>query len=155
MRAEMNERASSHGGIHIPETLLEEILTHAKREAPNEACGWLAGRNGRFEESGKRKPEGMRPDTLIEKTYPVPNASETPRTRFVMEPESQICAMREIRNSGLEIVGTYHSHPKSPARPSESDLELALYPDIPHLIVSLSEDESRWWRISESGIMEA
>lgn len=124
--------------IHIPENLLEEIFAHAKHEAPNEVCGWLAGKSRE-----------------VERTYPVVNASETPRTRFAMEPEAQISAMKRIRESGIEIVGTYHSHPRSPAHPSESDLELALYPDICHLIVSLSQGEARWWRISESGVMEA
>ncbi|MDQ3507791.1 MAG: M67 family metallopeptidase [Actinomycetota bacterium] len=135
--------------------MLEEIFAHANRESPNEACGWLAGRNGAMEESEGARLHAARREILVQKTYPVPNASEHPGTRFVMEPESQISAMREIRNSGLEIVGTYHSHPKSPAHPSESDLELALYPDIVHLIVSLTDGEARWWRISNSGIEEA
>ncbi len=94
--------------------------------------------------------------SFVERVYPVPNAAEGPTSRFVMEPESQIAAMREIRLSGLEVVGTYHSHPGSAARPSEKDRELGLYPELAHLIVSLAEFQPtfRCWRISEDGVFE-
>ncbi len=123
--------------ISITSDLLEGIFAHARSEAPDEVCGWLAGRDGEIEE-----------------TYPVPNASERPKTRFVMEPEAQLSTMREIRELGLELVGTYHSHPKSPARPSGRDRELALYPGLAHLIVSLSDADVRCFRITETGISE-
>ncbi len=139
--------------ISIPSNLLEDIFAHARREAPHEICGWLAGFAG---ESGKTQPASPKPrrERSVELIYPVPNASEGPKARFVMEPEAQLSAMRKIRELGLELVGTYHSHPRSPAHPSERDRELALYPDLAHLIVSLSDGEARCFRISEGKNIE-
>lgn len=128
--------------IRVTQSLLEEVFEHARVEAPNEACGWLAG--------SRDDGEGLK----VARSFPVPNGSHTPEVRFVMEPGAQIAAMREIRDSDLDIVGTYHSHPKSPARPSERDGELALYPDLVHLIISLPEREARWWRITAAGVAE-
>lgn len=125
--------------IHIPSELLEDIIAHSENEAPNEVCGWLAGK-----------------EDTVEKTYPVPNVAPGPKGRFVMGPEGQLSAMRDIRDSGLELVGTYHSHPRSPARPSEADKNLALYPRLAHLIVSLAgmEPEFHCWRITEEKVVE-
>ena len=121
--------------IEISEELLDTILTHTRREAPNEVCGWLAG-------------EG----TEVRKIYPVPNVAEDPRTGFRMDPEVQLSTMREIRELGLELTGTYHSHPRTPAVPSTRDGgRLAAYPEAVHLIVSLAvpEPEVRCYRIQE------
>lgn len=122
--------------IEIPEGLLTGIVAHALGESPNEACGWLAGRDGR-----------------VERAYPVENVAEDRRRAFVMAPEAQLRAMREIRNSGLELTGTYHSHPRTPPRPSVRDRLLALYPDSAHLIISLAgaEPEIRCYLITEAG----
>ncbi|WP_165874086.1 Mov34/MPN/PAD-1 family protein [Rubrobacter taiwanensis] len=120
--------------IELPERLLEEMVTHARREAPREVCGWLAGAEGRVRE-----------------IHPVPNVADAPELRFLMEPGAQLAAMREIERRGLEIVGTYHSHPRTPADPSARDRSLALYPDLAHLILSLAgeEPELRAHRISD------
>ncbi|MGH3090447.1 MAG: M67 family metallopeptidase [Rubrobacteraceae bacterium] len=126
--------------IEVSDRLLVEIAARAREDSPNEICGWLAG-----------KGEKAR------KVYPVPNMAEDDRqTRFEMEPEAQLAAMREIRDLGLDLVGTYHSHPRSSAYPSEKDGELALYPDLAHLIVSLAGDEPefRCWRITEKSVVE-
>lgn len=112
----------------IPESLLVDILASARSEAPEEVCGWLAGEGGR-----------------VEWIYPVPNVAES---GFRMHPEAQLSAMREIREAGLDLVGTYHSHPRTPARPSVRDLQLGSYPDCLHLIVSLVEPAVRAFRIS-------
>ena len=124
--------------MRIPRRLVEEIFTHARRDAPSETCGWLAGRNDE-----------------VERIYPVANAAQSPQTGFVMEPQAQISSMRAIRQAGMEIVGTYHSHPASPPIPSERDHRLALYPDIVHLIVSLkSQPGLRLWRITSEETRE-
>ncbi len=123
--------------IELPKGLLEAAISHAKDGAPEEVCGWLAGK-------GKR----------VQKIYPVPNAAEDPGSRFSMKPEAQLATMRQIRERGLELTGTYHSHPKTPPRPSARDRNLALYPDAAHLIISLAspEPEIRCWRITQTGI---
>ena len=118
--------------IEIPEDLLEAVIAHARRDAPNEVCGWLAG-------------EGNE----VKSVYPVPNAAEDPRTRFRMDPEVQLSTMREVDELGLELTGTYHSHPCTSPFPSARDRELAAYPKAVHLIVSLaaSEPEVRCYRV--------
>ncbi len=120
--------------MKICERLLAEVVAHAQRECPDEVCGWLAGLAGR-----------------VERTYPVANVAEDRRSAFVMDPEAQLRSMREIRGSGLEIIGTYHSHPATPPRPSLKDQVLSLYPDSAHLIISLAspEPEIRCYRITE------
>ena len=122
--------------IVIPEGLLETVVAHALREAPDEVCGWLAG-------------EGDR----VRRVYPVPNVAEDPRTRFVIDPEIQLSTMKEIRSLGLELTGIYHSHPRTAAFPSARDRELAANPSSLHLIVSLAthEPEVRCYRIDERG----
>ena len=104
--------------------LLAALVAHARQEAPYEVCGWLAGRDGK-----------------VERLYPVANAAADRRREFVMEPEAQLRTMREIRGAGLELTGTYHSHPAMPPRPSARDRLLALYPESAHLIISLAGAE--------------
>lgn len=125
--------------ITLPRRLLEEILSHARREAPKEVCGWLAGRGER-----------------ILKVLPVPNAAKDPHLRFRMDPEAQLRTMHEIDDGGMEIVGTYHSHPKTSPIPSPHDRELALYPEAAHLIVSLAvpEPQVRCYRIAPEKTVE-
>ena len=123
--------------IELPRELLEGAISHAEVGAPEEVCGWLAGKGNRVLE-----------------IYPVPNAAEDRGSRFRMEPGAQLAAMRRIRERGLELTGTYHSHPKSPPCPSARDREdLALYPDAAHLIISLAapEPKVRCWRITRTG----
>ncbi|MDP9485913.1 MAG: M67 family metallopeptidase [Actinomycetota bacterium] len=122
--------------IEIPERLVAEVVARARREFPDEVCGWLAGRAGR-----------------VERTYPVANAAEDRRSAFVMDPEAQLRTMRAIREAGLELTGTYHSHPRTPSYPSSKDRQLARYPDSAHLIVSLAgvEPEIHCYRITEEG----
>ena len=110
--------------IELPAELLAAVVSHARRGAPNEVCGWLAGKDGR-----------------VERVYPVANVAEHPRRAFLMDPEAQLRAMREIRESGMDLAGTYHSHPTTPPHPSFKDQLLAYYPDAVHLIISLAEAE--------------
>ncbi len=81
----------------------------------------------------------------------MPNVAEDPHVGFRMDPEVQLSTMREIRELGLELTGTYHSHPRTPAVPSARDGRLAAYPEATHLIVSLAapEPEVRCYRIEE------
>lgn len=120
----------------MPGELLQKILAHACYEAPNEVCGWLAGEG---EEIGE--------------VYPVPNVAGDPRTQFFMEPEAQLHAMREIRDRGLDLIGTYHSHPRTAALPSVRDRKLATYAEAAHLVVSLTPPgpEARLYRITPAG----
>ncbi|ORU93838.1 MAG: hypothetical protein A6F72_07760 [Cycloclasticus sp. symbiont of Poecilosclerida sp. N] len=107
--------------IELPRKLVNELLHYAQLSQEHEVCGLLGKDScGKFS------------------FYPVDNVSEEPATRFLMAPELQLAAMKEMRNKGQELFAVYHSHPTSPAIPSATDIELANYPDALYLIVSLN-----------------
>jgi proteasome lid subunit RPN8/RPN11 len=110
--------------IRIPQTIINEMIAQAQAELPNEACGLLTGKNG---EAIKR--------------YSLTNMDGSPE-HFSFDPKEQFQVLREARREGLEIIANYHSHPASPARPSEEDIRLAFDPDILYIIVSLEDKEN-------------
>jgi proteasome lid subunit RPN8/RPN11 len=115
------------------------MIRHARREYPNEACGLLAGRDGR-----------------VEKVYRMTNADHSPVT-YRLDPEEQFRVLMEIEEKGWELLAIYHSHSHSPAYPSATDLELAFYPDSLYLIISLADRARptiRAFRIVEEMIEE-
>jgi len=101
-----------------------QIIDQARAARPEEACGLLAGRDGR-----------------VERVYPLPNAEQSP-IRYLAEPQAQVDAMLDIEERGDEILGIYHSHLDAPAYPSATDVAIAAYPDAVYLIVSLAEGSS-------------
>ena len=109
----------------------KEIREHAVEDFPYECCGLLIGR---FESDGRK--------TVLE-TYPISNAREeaAKRNRFLIQPEELLGGERYAREKRLEVVGFYHSHPDSPAVPSQYDLEHA-WPTYSYIIVSVSKEES-------------
>ena len=116
--------------ITIAEAQLNEIREHGVRDYPYECCGLLLGR---FRENGK----------LVTETYPISNAREesAKRNRFLITPEELMRGERYARDHDLEVVGFYHSHPDSPAVPSNYDLEHA-WPTYSYIIVSTSADKA-------------
>lgn len=107
--------------LTITENIFEEILQQARSEAPIEACGILAGKNSH-----------------VEKLYRMKNADQS-GDHFMMSPEEQFKVAKDIRSSELEMLAIYHSHPETPARPSQEDIRLALTPDVVYVIVSLKD----------------
>lgn len=109
----------------------KEIREHAVEDFPYECCGLLIGR---FESDGRK--------TVLE-TYPISNAREetAKRNRFLIQPEELLRGERYARENKLEVVGFYHSHPDSPAVPSQYDLEHA-WPTYSYIIVSVSKEKS-------------
>lgn len=126
--------------IEISSLQKEEIMRHAKESMPHEACGILAGKTGK-----------------VEKVYEMTNKSDTPGTCYFMDPKEQLKVMKEIRNSGLEILAIYHSHTGSGAYPSARDIELAYYPEAAYIIISLQNKVSpgiRTFKLVEGKIIE-
>lgn len=118
----------------------EEIIQHARDSAPYEACGILAGRNNK-----------------VEKIYKMANTADNPQMCYFMDPKEQFKVMKEIRNSGIEMLAIYHSHTGSEAYPSARDIELAFYPEAVYVIVSLQDINSpklRAFKIREGKIQE-
>ena len=126
--------------LYLSKAQKEQLIEHSKREAPYEACGILAGPAGK-----------------VKKIYPMTNAEKS-RETFLMDPPEQFKVMKEMRNSGIEMVGIYHSHPETDAYPSAHDVELACYPDISYVIISLKHNGKpaslRSFRIRDKKISE-
>lgn len=122
--------------VKITDTVASAIEDHARRTHPAECCGLLSGANG-----------------VITDIHPLHNDAETPETRYFATPEELFAAMRRIRVSGQALLGVYHSHPRTPAYPSPSDVEMAFYPEALYFIISLDPGvELRAFKIEESRI---
>jgi [CysO sulfur-carrier protein]-S-L-cysteine hydrolase len=91
----------------------------------------------------------------VAEAVPARNIAEK-ATRFLIDPRDHIAAIRRARERGLAVLGFYHSHPQSPAVPSETDRAEAAYPDNLYMIVSLSEDrpELRLYRLTDGNFRE-
>ena len=100
--------------------ILEEIIQHASRAYPNEGCGLLVGRQS------------------ADRFIPITNISPSP-AHYEMNPSELVTTLRNLRDTGEQLVAIYHSHPHGPATPSKTDVERAYYPEAAHLIVSLAE----------------
>jgi proteasome lid subunit RPN8/RPN11 len=114
--------------IQISEENLNMIRAHGEQDWPYECCGLLLGH---FE------PDGAK--TTLE-TFPISNAREesAKRNRFLIEPEELMRGERYAASRQLDVVGFYHSHPQSPAVPSQYDLDHA-WPTYSYIIVSVMD----------------
>lgn len=126
---------------------MQAIFDHCIAGFPNEACGILAG-------NGER----------VEKVYLMMNAKPGP-AYYEMDPEEQFRVLKDIRRTGLAMIGVFHSHPAGRAYPSRVDIEKAYwpgtelpnYPDTVHVIVSLLDRAApvaRGYSIREGTISE-
>lgn len=102
--------------------MLDEAVSHCREEYPYEACGILAGKDGR-----------------ITRVYRVMNVSANPRNGYFMNPREQVAIFKDISLTGTELLGFYHSHPNGKAFPSAKDIDHAYYPDITQVIISMAK----------------
>jgi proteasome lid subunit RPN8/RPN11 len=122
--------------VSITDAVKAAIEEHARRARPAECCGLLSGNDG-----------------VITDTHPLRNDAVKPETRYFATPEDLFAAMRRIRESNRVLLGIYHSHPRTPAYPSASDVEMAFYPEAFYFIISLEPKiELRAFRIEGSKI---
>ena len=122
--------------VQITADIAAAIEDHARREHPAECCGLLSGANG-----------------LITDIHRLRNDADKPETRYFATPEELFAAMRRIRESGQSLLGVYHSHPRTPAYPSTSDVEMAFYPEAYYFIISLEPSvELRAFKIEDARI---
>jgi [CysO sulfur-carrier protein]-S-L-cysteine hydrolase len=126
--------------VRIARSLLDDIVAHSRDEVPNECCGMVAGADGR-----------------ATRVYRARNAEESP-FRYTIHPQDQFRITMEIEDRGEEIAAIYHSHTKSPAEPSQTDINLAEnWPDPLYLICSLADPDApqvRAWSIRDGEIRE-
>jgi proteasome lid subunit RPN8/RPN11 len=109
--------------MRIAQSLIDEIVAHAREDMPNECCGMIGGVDG---------------DART--VYRATNAEGSP-FRYSIDAREQFRLMREIEEAGEELAGIYHSHTKSAAYPSQTDVNLAAWPDAVYLIVSLADPD--------------
>ncbi len=107
--------------LKIPQAIYDDVIAHAQEGFPLEVCGILGGREG-----------------VVSAHYRMTNTDRS-NEHFMMDPREQFAVVKELRAKGVEMLAIYHSHPESPARPSEEDIRLALTPAVSHLIVSLAD----------------
>ncbi len=116
--------------MRITGDIQERLLAHARREAPLEACGYLAVKDG-----------------VLAGIHELTNCDKSPE-HFSFDPREQFAATREARAKGTSLEAVYHSHPASPARPSAEDIRLAYDAGKLYVIVSLAdghEDVRAFW----------
>jgi proteasome lid subunit RPN8/RPN11 len=117
--------------ISITSEQIEQINLHGERDYPYECCGLLIGR---FENDGAK---------VVLETFPISNAREesAKRNRFLIQPEELMRGEKYAQSNNMDVVGFYHSHPESPAVPSQYDLEHA-WPTYSYIIVSVIDQKA-------------
>jgi proteasome lid subunit RPN8/RPN11 len=111
--------------MKISQALVDEMVAHAREDLPNECCGMVAGADGEATE-----------------VIRVENAAASP-LRYEMDPKAQYEAWKSIEDGGRELLAIYHSHTKSAAYPSQTDVNQAVaWPDQIYLIVSLADADA-------------
>jgi proteasome lid subunit RPN8/RPN11 len=113
--------------IKLSRADFDRIIAHGRAALPNEACGLIAG-------------EIIAEQKIIRALYCLDNADHSPE-HFSMTSEDQFAAIKDIRAKGFTLLGNFHSHPATPARPSQEDIRLAFDPALSYLILSLKDNE--------------
>jgi [CysO sulfur-carrier protein]-S-L-cysteine hydrolase len=109
--------------MRIDRELYDEMVAHARADAPNECCGMVASHDG----------EAVR-------VYPATNTAASP-LRYEIDGAEQYRIQLEIDDADLDLGAIYHSHTRSAPYPSQTDINLAFYPDALYVIVGLADGE--------------
>jgi len=125
--------------LELPAALRDEIVSHARAESPREACGLVAGRDGRA--------------TRVIRCV---NAHPAAVTRYTIDPREQLRAFRDMEANGEDLVAIYHSHPATQAYPSPTDRAESHYPEAIYVLVSLRDaaPDVRAFRIRDGWVRE-
>jgi [CysO sulfur-carrier protein]-S-L-cysteine hydrolase len=125
--------------MRISREIYEEMVSHAQADAPNECCGMIASRDG----------EAV---TL----YRAENAAASP-LRYEIDGAEQYRIQMAIDDQGLDLGAIYHSHTRSAPFPSQTDINLAFYPEALYVIVGLAGDEPevRAYEIRDGQVTDA
>ena len=117
--------------MRISRQLLDDVIAHARADAPNECCGMIASSNGEAVAVHRAR-----------------NTAASP-FRYEMDGMEQYRIQTAIEDAGLELGAIYHSHTRSAPEPSQTDINLAFYPEALYVIVGLKgpEPDVRAWRI--------
>jgi len=120
-------------------TYIDEMIAHARADAPDECCGIIAGKDGR-------------PMRL----YRAINAEHSPY-RYSVDAKDLLRIHRDADANGWDFLVIYHSHTHTEAYPSPTDVRLAAWPDAYYVLVSLMDETTpvvRAFRIEGGTITE-
>jgi [CysO sulfur-carrier protein]-S-L-cysteine hydrolase len=125
--------------MQIARQLYEELVAHAEADAPNECCGMIASRDG----------EAVR-------VYRAANAAASP-LRYEIDGAEQYQIQMDIDRADLDLGAIYHSHTRSAPYPSQTDINLAFYPEALYVIVGLAGDgpEVKAYEIRDGKVIDA
>jgi proteasome lid subunit RPN8/RPN11 len=110
--------------VRISPALAQELVAHAIADLPNECCGMVAGTGG-----------------TATRVLRAANTEGSP-FMYVMDPREQLRLMDDIEGAGEDLLAIYHSHTRSAAYPSRTDVELAFFPETLYLIVSIADRDA-------------
>ena len=125
--------------LKLESSYVDEIIDHAREDAPNECCGIIAGRDGQ-----------------ATKLYRAINAEASPY-RYNVDPKDLLRIYRDLDSNGWDVLAIYHSHSHTEAYPSPTDVRLAAWPEAHYLIVSLADAVNpvlRAFRIEDGEVTE-
>jgi [CysO sulfur-carrier protein]-S-L-cysteine hydrolase len=125
--------------VRIARSLYDELIAHARADAPNECCGMIASRDG----------EAVA-------VHRATNTAASP-LRYVIDGKEQYEIQTAIEDAGLDLGAIYHSHTRSAPEPSETDINLAFYPEALYVIVGVKDldvDDVRAWRIVDGEVSQ-
>lgn len=144
--AKRDATASQAGSLHasLSAALRDEIFAAARAGVPNEACGLLV--SDQYAGAGG----------VARRYVPLRNAAESPY-RYFIDPDEQLRAWLDLDDADEIVWAIVHSHVASDARPSQTDVGLAFYPDSLYLICSLADPDQpvvRAWSIRDNSVAE-
>ncbi|MCW2667545.1 MAG: peptidase [Frankiales bacterium] len=124
--------------LELPRAMVDQILAHARRDHPDEACGIIAGKDG-----------------VATRVIEMDNAERSP-TFYRFDSQQQLRVWRSMDDADEEPFVIYHSHTATEAHPSRTDINLASEPGAHYLLVSTRspEEEVRSFRIVEGQVTE-
>ena len=127
------------GLMRISRELLDDVIAHARADAPNECCGMIASRDGEAVAVHRAR-----------------NAAASP-LRYEIDGMEQYRIQSAIEDAGHDLGAIYHSHTRSAPLPSQTDINLAFYPEALYIIVGVKgpEDDVRAFTIVDGQVSEA
>ncbi|HST38025.1 MAG TPA: M67 family metallopeptidase [Conexibacter sp.] len=125
--------------MKIARELYDQLIAHARAEAPNECCGMIAAA-----------------DDGAVRIFPAENTAASP-LRYEIDGRQQLEILDAIEDAGHDLGAIYHSHTRTAPEPSQTDINLAFYPDSLYVIVGIAnpEPDVRAWRIVDGVVSEA